>query len=259
MVVCSLLLFSQVLLLNSLCFLDALSLLSSALFLFFVEFWVPCAAWTWFFAWAWAFHVVFVAIFLLDSALWSDQSWLLVFFFLEGFWWNGDNRFLLDPVKWSLDGVDFIEHVLAKWKVGLNVGWIGRFNNDGVVRLNLNNINRWRILCPRCIINLLRPHFWRINTRLLTLGNILIGIIIGGVCLFLLRLILNSKSIVIVCPEGEEGNDKHDKDMKVVESRSEHVKECEKILEIIRKVNIKVFLVWNLFIAWFSKLSMVII
>jgi hypothetical protein len=48
---------------------------------------------------------------------------------------------------------------------------------------------------------------------------------------------------VIVCPEGEEGNDKHDKDMKVVESRSEHVKECEKILEIIRKVNIKVFLV----------------
>lgn len=65
----------------------------------------------------------------------------------------------------------------------------------------------------------------------------------SGLCLFILRLILNRKSITIVGPEGEQSNDKHDKNVKVIKSWSEHGQEYKKSLEIIRKGKIKVVLV----------------
>ena len=222
LVLCSLLLSSQVLLLHSLCFLDPLTLLSVALFLLFLQVWVSWAVWAWIFTWAWAFDIFLITFFLIDSALPSDQSWLLVFFFFQSLWWNDDHWLFFDPFNWSLDSVDFIELVLTKGNVGLNVDWIDLFNNNGVAKLNLNNINRRRIVNIWCITKLLRPHLRRINSRLLSLSHILIDPIISDLCLFLLRLILNGKSIAIVGPEREQSNNKHDKNVKVIKSRSEH-------------------------------------
>ncbi len=194
----SLLLSSDVLFKDFLCFLNLFSFLSSlqSFYFFRIKFGVNSltAVDAWIVAWAWAFDICFfVAGFLWKSAFNSvHQCGFLILFLFKSFWCIDNCRFVVDPIEWILDSIDFSMLVLAKWEFRLYILRIYIFNINLAGWSNFDILNSWYIFGNLYIVNRLWTHFGSFTKNLFGFRRDgLIVLLFSGLNFLFLRLIID--------------------------------------------------------------------